>query len=66
LDIAGKGHPTSGSKGEERQHGVRDMGSVGRDEPDLSKEKNTEIASAPATSGRASTAKISANGFVCR
>ena len=43
-DAAGKGHPTSGSKGEERQHGVRDMGSVGRDEPDQSKERNTEIA----------------------
>jgi len=43
-DVAGKGHPTSGSKGEERQHGVRDMGSVGRDEPDQSKEMNTEIA----------------------
>ena len=43
-DVAGKGHPTSGSKGEERQHGVRDMGSVGRDEPDQSKERNTEIA----------------------
>ena len=43
-DVAGKGHPTSGSKGEERQHGVRDIGSVGRDEPDQSKEKNTEIA----------------------
>jgi hypothetical protein len=24
-DIAGKGHPTSGSKGEERQHGVRNL-----------------------------------------
>ena len=43
-DVAGKGHPTSGSKGEERQHGVRDMGSVGRDEPDQSKERNMEIA----------------------
>ena len=43
-DVAGKGHPTSGSQGEERQHGVRDIGSVGRDEPDQSKEKNTEIA----------------------
>ena len=43
-DVAGKGHPTSGSKGEESQHGVTDMGSVGRDEPDQSKEKNTEIA----------------------
>jgi hypothetical protein len=43
-DAAGKGHPTSGSKGEERQHGVRDVGSVGRDEPDQSKERNTEIA----------------------
>ena len=41
---ADKGHPTSGSKGEERQHGVRDMGSVGRDQPDQSKERNTEIA----------------------
>jgi hypothetical protein len=38
-DLAGKGHPTSGSKGEERQHGVRNLGSVGRDEPDLSKDK---------------------------
>jgi hypothetical protein len=43
-DLAGTGHPTSGSKGEERQHGVRNVGSVGRDEPDQSKEKNTEIA----------------------
>ena len=43
-DIAGKPHATSGSKGEERQHGVRDMGSVGRDQPDQSKERNTEIA----------------------
>ena len=43
-DIAGAGHTTSGSKGEERQHGVRNLGSVGRDEPDQSKERNTEIA----------------------
>jgi hypothetical protein len=43
-DLAGKGHPTSGSKGEEREHGVRNTGSVGRDEPDQSKERNTEIA----------------------
>jgi hypothetical protein len=43
-DLAGKGHPTSGSKGEEREHGVRNMGSVGRDEPNQSKERNTEIA----------------------
>jgi hypothetical protein len=43
-DIAGKGHPTSGSKGEERQHGVRNIGSVGRDTPDQSKERNTETA----------------------
>ncbi len=43
-DIAGKGHPTSGSKGEDREHGVRNQGSVGRDEPDQSKERNTEIA----------------------
>ena len=43
-DLAAKGHPTSGSKGEERQHGVRNLGSVGRDEPDQSKERNTEIA----------------------
>jgi hypothetical protein len=35
---------TSGSKGEEREHGVRNMGSVGRDTPDQSKERNTEIA----------------------
>jgi len=38
------GARTSGSKGEERDHGVRDVGSVGRDEPDHSKERNTEIA----------------------
>ncbi len=43
-ELAGKDHQTSGSKGEERQHGVRDIGSVGRDEPDQSKERNTEIA----------------------
>jgi hypothetical protein len=43
-DIADKGHPTSGSKGEEREHGVRNLGSVGRDMPDQSKERNTEIA----------------------
>ena len=43
-ELAGEGHQTSGSKGEERQHGVRNIGSVGRDEPDQSKEKNTEIA----------------------
>ena len=35
---------TSGSRGQERQHGVKDMGSVGRDVPDQSKERNTEIA----------------------
>jgi hypothetical protein len=38
------GARTSGSKGEERAHGVREVGSVGRDEPDQSKERNTEIA----------------------
>jgi len=65
-DIAGKGHPTSGSKGEERQHGVGDMGSVGRDEPDQSKERNTEIAVEAGHEGRASAATTSANGFVCR
>jgi len=43
-DIAGKGHPNSRSKGEERGHGVRNPGSVGRDVPDQSKERNTEIA----------------------
>ena len=43
-DLAGKGHQTSGSKGEERQHGVKNLGSVGRDVPDESKERNTEIA----------------------
>ena len=35
---------TSGSRGEERDHGVRDARSVGRDVPDQSKERNTEIA----------------------
>lgn len=35
---------TSGSKGEEREHGVRSSGSPGRDVPDQSKERNTEIA----------------------
>jgi hypothetical protein len=35
---------TSGSKGQERQHGVKDMGSIGQDVPDQSKERNTEIA----------------------
>jgi hypothetical protein len=43
-DIAGKPTATSGSRGQERQHGVKDMGSVGRDVPDQSKEHNTEIA----------------------
>jgi hypothetical protein len=38
------GTQTSGSKGQERQHGVKGYGSVGRDVPDQSKEKNTEIA----------------------
>ena len=27
-DLAGKGHPTSGSKGEERQHGVRNLARI--------------------------------------
>jgi hypothetical protein len=35
---------TSGSKGQERLHGVKEMGSVGRDVPDESKERHTEIA----------------------
>jgi hypothetical protein len=35
---------TSGSRGQERLHGVKDMGSVGRDAPDQSKERNAEIA----------------------
>ena len=43
-DIAGKPHATSGSKGEEREHGVKNLGSVGRDVPDESKERHTEIA----------------------
>jgi hypothetical protein len=43
-DNAGAGHTTSGSKGEERDHGVKNLGSVGRDVPDESKERNTEIA----------------------
>jgi hypothetical protein len=38
------GTQTSGSKGQERQHGVKEYGSVGRDVPDQSKERNTEIA----------------------
>jgi hypothetical protein len=38
------GTQTSGSKGQERQHGVKEHGSVGRDVPDQSKERNTEIA----------------------
>jgi hypothetical protein len=38
------GTTTSGSKGEERQHGVKNPASVGRDVPDQSKERNTEIA----------------------
>jgi len=41
--IGGATH-TSGSKGQERLHGVTDMGSVGRDVPDESKERHTEIA----------------------
>jgi hypothetical protein len=43
-DVAPSTGRTSGSKGEERDHGVRDLGSVGRDTPDQSKERNTEIA----------------------
>jgi hypothetical protein len=35
---------TSGSKGQERLHGIKEMGSVGRDVPDESKERHTEIA----------------------
>ena len=63
-DIVGKGHPTSGSKGEERQHGVGDMGSVGREEPDQSKGKeHGNRGRGRPQSDRASTAKISANGL---
>jgi hypothetical protein len=43
-NVAGTGTPTSGSKGQERDHGVRNEGEVGRDVPDQSKETNTEIA----------------------
>jgi hypothetical protein len=51
-DVAGKGgqtggskgHQTSGSQGQEREHGVQSGGSVGRDVPEGSFEKNTEIA----------------------
>ncbi len=43
-DVAGGGTQTSGSRGQEREHGVKNIGSVGRDVPDQSKEKNTEIA----------------------
>jgi hypothetical protein len=35
---------TSGSRDQERLHGVKEMGSVGRDVPDESKERHTEIA----------------------
>jgi len=35
---------TSGSKGEEQTHGVKDRGSPGRDTADQSRERNTEIA----------------------
>src|SRR5690348_1939417 len=35
---------TSGSKGQERLHGIKETGSVGRDMPDESKERHTEIA----------------------
>jgi hypothetical protein len=41
---AGGATQTSGSKGQESEHGVKEMGSVGRDVPDQSKERNTEIA----------------------
>ena len=41
----GSATETSGSRDQKRQHGVKeDMGSVGRDVPDQSKERNTEIA----------------------
>ena len=43
-DVAGGGTQTSGSRGQEREHGVKSTGSVGRDMPDQSKERNTEIA----------------------
>jgi hypothetical protein len=43
-DTAGTGTATSGSRGQEREHGVKDIGSVGRDVADQSKEHNTEIA----------------------
>jgi hypothetical protein len=42
--IAGTATQTSGSKGQEREHGVKSGGAVGRDVPDQSKERNTEIA----------------------
>jgi hypothetical protein len=35
---------TSGSKGEENRHGVKNPASVGREVADQSKERNTEIA----------------------
>jgi hypothetical protein len=40
----GAGTRMNGNKGSERDHGVRDTGSVGSDVPDQSKERNTEIA----------------------
>lgn len=45
-DVAGKGQP-GGSQGDllkNREQGVKPGGTVGRDIPDQSKEKNTEIA----------------------
>ena len=42
--MAGTATQTSGSKGQEREHGVKSGGAVGGDVPDQSKERNTEIA----------------------
>jgi len=60
-DIAGKGHPTSGSKGEERQLGVRNIGSVGRDTPDQVRRETRKPRSRPDTKALASTAATGAS-----
>jgi len=57
---------TSGSKGEEQTHGVKDRGSPGRDTADQSKEKNTKLQWRPATRSRASIAARSASRARCR
>jgi hypothetical protein len=59
--IAGKGHPTSGSKGEERQHGVRNIGSVGATRRTKVRRETRKPRSRPDTKALASTAATSAS-----